>query len=169
MINKITVVVSIIIVLILGFFVYRKYFILTEIHYHAGFRVFVNGVLQDFSGPEYMALTPCSDTTIYENDQLEKAHLHDRIGYVVHSHREGGKWGDLFANIHYQFDPTKSVVAYLNGKQVTNVLEQTIRPYDSLIILVGRHGDIRQYLQQEVTQAEIKTVERKSEDCGANK
>lgn len=169
MINKVSLVLSVIIVIILGFFVYRKYFVLTEIHYHAGFRVFMNGVLQDFSGPEYMALTPCSDTTVYEDEQLEKAHLHDRIGYVVHAHREGGKWGDLFTNVHYQFDSAKPVIAYINGKQVTSILNEPIRPYDSLVILVGRHGDVRQYLQQQVTEKEIKTVEKKSEDCGAKK
>ena len=32
-----------------------------EIHYHAGFLVYLNGVRQDFSGSQYMHIEPCSE------------------------------------------------------------------------------------------------------------
>ena len=34
--------------------------LVADIHYHAGFRVYKDGQLQDFSGPQYMHLEMCS-------------------------------------------------------------------------------------------------------------
>lgn len=167
MINKFTIVFSILVIVFLGFFVYRKYFIYNEIHYHAGFRLFVDGVQQDFSGPEYMSLKPCGDVMSPAEEQDEKGHLHDRIGYVAHVHRPGAVWRDLFTNIHYQLDPAKPIKAYINGKPVQNFLDEPIKPYESLIVLQGKYGNVRQYLDQAVTVKQIKAVEQKSEDCGA--
>jgi hypothetical protein len=167
MINKISIAVSVLIVAVLAFFVYQKYFLVKPVHYHAGFRIFVDGVLQDFSGPEYMSLQPCTDKAHKVNDQNDKAHLHDRIGYVAHVHLAGVQWSDLLTNIHYQPDRNKPMAAYINGKKVENVLDMPINPYDSLVLLIGKHGDIRTYLQQAVTIKEIKTAEKRSENCGS--
>lgn len=167
MINKFTIIFSVLVIAVFGFFVYRKYFIYNDIHYHAGFRVFVDGVQQDFSGPEYMSLKPCGTATMNNGqEQEEKGHLHDRVGYVVHVHRPGAVWRDLFTNIHYQLDPIKPVKAYINGKPVKNFLDEPIKPYESLIVLQGKYGAVRPYLEQAVTQKQIKTAEQKSEDCG---
>lgn len=166
MINKIAIAISVIVIILLGYFVYRKYFIINEIHYHAGFKVFVDGVQQDFSGPEYMSLKPCGGPLDKDSEQDEKGHLHDRIGYVVHVHRPGAKWRDLFTNIHYQFDPSKPLKAYINGTPVDNFLDRSVEPYQSLVVIVGKNSNIQQYLHQAVTETEIKTVEKKSENCG---
>lgn len=165
MFNKITLAISIVAIIILGFFVYRKYFILNEIHYHAGFTVFVNGIQEDFSGPEYMSLTPCSDQAVYMDEQHEKAHLHDRNGHVVHVHREGARWKDLFININYPIVEKKPFTAYINGTKVANILEEPIKPYESVVILTGKYGDPKTYLQQAVTRKKIIAAEKKSEDC----
>lgn len=166
MFNKIALAISILVIFVLGFFVYRKYFILTDIHYHAGFRVFVDGTLQDFSGPEYMSLTPCSNEGVQEDEQHEKAHLHDRNGHVVHVHRDGAVWRDLFVNINYPIEEKKPFVAYVNGKRISNLLDEPIQPYDTAIVLIGRSGNHAPYLKQAVTRKEIEEAEKKSENCG---
>ena len=77
------------------------------IHYHAGFKVYTDGQLEDFSQIKYMSVLACEvdeEIEYEENDQLEKAHLHDEVGEVVHVEAEGAKWKDLFQNINYKFD-----------------------------------------------------------------
>jgi hypothetical protein len=165
MFNKVAIFVSVVVIVVLGFFVYRKYFVLNDIHYHAGFRVFLDGAQEDFSGPQYMSLAPCSDQNLQEDEQLEKAHLHDRNGHIVHVHRDGAHWKDLFRNIHYPIEGKGSITAYINGNRVANILEEPIQPYESVIILIGKHGDPKTYLQKAVTRREIIAAEKKSEDC----
>ena len=55
-----------------------------------------------------MHIEPCRDEE-HEKEkkdakeiQLEKAHLHDMIGDVVHVHYKGTRWKDLFANLNYK-------------------------------------------------------------------
>ncbi len=71
-----------------------------ETHLHAGFQVYVDGVKQDFSDYQYMEIQPCGITDYGEKtpeeQQLEKAHLHDGVGDVVHVHRAGATWGGPF-------------------------------------------------------------------------
>ncbi|HLL60891.1 MAG TPA: hypothetical protein VK338_04195 [Candidatus Nitrosocosmicus sp.] len=164
MYRKIALIISLIIVLILGFILYKKINTPQKVHLHAGFKIFVDGKLQDFSDFKYMSLVPCGDTEVKHNEQIEKAHLHDNIGTVVHVHREGAKWKDLFRNINYSIDTSKNVEAYLNGKQINNILDQKIKEYDSIILLIGKKPN--KYLDQAVTKKEIKAVENKSELCG---
>lgn len=62
-----------------------------EVHFHAGFLVYVDGKLQDFSGDIYMSPNVCRKPDVRlssEEEQMEKAHLHDGVGDVVHVHRK---------------------------------------------------------------------------------
>src|SRR3989344_6791336 len=94
-----------------------------EIHYHAGFQVYFDGKLQDFSGAKYMTVNPCGEEENgQENEQLEKAHHHDGVGDVVHVETEGAKWLDLFKNIRFNSDSSNPVEGYVNGKRVGNIL-----------------------------------------------
>ena len=138
-----------------------------EIHYHAGFLVYLNGVRQDFSGSQYMHIEPCSEEneTHLENEQLEKAHLHDGVGDVVHVHRESAIWGDLFQNIGFTFPDRSILKAFSGGSELNNFLETPIKPYDSIIIASGDTNNIN--LSQYVTYDRIKEVEAKSESCGS--
>ncbi len=143
----------------------------SEVHYHAGFLVYVDGVKQDFSDFKYMELEPCTDhkDAHKEDEQKEKAHLHDGIGDVVHVHRANAVWGDLFQNIGYTFPANKTIIGYQNGQRIErieNILEKPIMPNDSLIIAVGDF-DIGA-LRSPVTLDHIKEVESKSETCGVN-
>ena len=138
-----------------------------DIHIHAGFVVIENNTKVDFSGFKYMKLEPCGDEGHQEDEQLEKAHLHDSVGDVVHVHRSNPKWSDLFTNIEYPLEYSK-VKVYFNGQQVENFQDKIIQPFDSIVILVGEN-DVEKALAQAVTRDHIEEVEKKSENCGASK
>lgn len=140
-----------------------------DIHYHAGFQVYVDGALQDFSDLKYMQLKPCGGVFEHEDDQIEKAHLHDGVGTVVHVHRDGAVWGDLFTNIKWEVPAGKELVGYLNGERKENILTYPILPYDSVVFFSGKIEDMNAKLQARITDDQIKQVEKKSENCGDDK
>jgi hypothetical protein len=135
-----------------------------ELHFHAGFQVYVDDHLQDFSNFKYMHTKPCSVNEEVEDEQIEKAHLHDGVGDVVHSHRDGGTYGDLFQNI--KFSMSEDVVGYINGQQVPQVMKMQIVPNSSAVFFVGNNTDREKKVAVRVTQEHIREVESKSEDCG---
>ncbi len=143
-----------------------------ETHMHAGFQVYVDDKLQDFSDIKYMSIKPCKDDDhqkkTKEEIQDEKAHLHDEVGDVVHSHREGGTWGDLFKNIDFKIDSSKEVKGYIDGNEVTDIFRESIKPYQSVVILIGSHANPDSYLEKRVKKERIVETEKKSEDCGVN-
>lgn len=139
------------------------------VHYHAGFQVYVDGVKQDFSDTKYMLITPCSANPtkpVAEDPQLEKAHLHDGIGDVVHVEHSGATWGDLFQNMHYTFEANKSVVGYVDNQSINNILSTPIQSNQSVVIVVGNQENAQEYLKNKVSQEHIAQVEKKSESCG---
>lgn len=136
-------------------------------HIHAGFLVLVDGKPVDFSTIRYMSLKPCEEhkeNLSREEIQHEKAHLHDSVGFVAHSHRESALWGDLFRNINYTIDTSKKITAYINGKQVDDIFNYPINAYDSLVLLVGNSD--KKLLSQAITKEQIIKVEKTSQDCG---
>lgn len=143
-----------------------------EYHIHAGFQVYESDQQIDFAKLEYMQISPCSedheehDDLTPEEEQIEKAHLHDMVGDVVHSHIEHATWGDLFQNIKYQILP--NATAYINGEKVENILEKEITPYESVVIFVGENTDIENKLDGSVTREHIEEIEAQSENCGAS-
>ena len=151
-----------------GVLLYKHFAKPQAVHFHAGFQVYVDGKLQDYSNQKYMSLLPCGK--VYADpslEQLEKAHLHNQIGDVVHVHRNGATWQDLFTNMGVSFK--KNFVVYINGKLVTNPLHQPIHPYDRAIFLIGTHDKIQQYLSQQVPIAHILQIEKGSiENCGTS-
>ena len=139
-----------------------------EVHYHAGFVVFDNGVKVDFSVIKYMNISPCTEHAVKvdetpEHLQMEKAHLHDGVGDVVHSHREGARWGDLFTNIGYPIDYSK-VTAFINGVEIQDIQNASIVGDDSVVIFVGEVDKTK--LIEAITINHIKEVEKMSENCG---
>jgi len=140
-----------------------------EIHYHAGFQVYKDNVLQDFSGLEYMHINPCSEKESNkkltpEEEQIEKAHLHDNIGDVVHVHRPDALWRDLFLNIKSPIDVVTS--AFINNEPVEDILDYPINESDSVVFFVGENENIEEKLKSVVTRERIIEVENKSENCG---
>jgi hypothetical protein len=138
----------------------------SKIHYHAGFMVYIDGVLQDFSGDKYMNTDFCSaqhKTETPEEIRIGKAHLHDNVGNVMHVHRAGAVWGDLFNNINYAFPEGKPIAGYVNGKSVPDIFTYPIQPYDSIIITVGDSSAVD--LTKTITKSHILDVEKHSEGC----
>ena len=143
----------------------------TAIHYHGGFVVFKGGQKVDFSGDQYMHIAPCTTKETAQTPaeiQLDKAHLHDNVGDVVHIHEPGAVWGDLFTNLKYLVEPAASTSAYLNGVKAENITLQPIKPYYSLVLLIGaQYQPPEYYLNQAVIKDHILKVEQTSENCGS--
>ncbi len=164
---------SVLILVTLLFVVLASYLFITnspkkvKVHYHAGFKVFVDGTLQDFGRLKYMHDVPCTakKVKIKEDPQMEKAHLHDLVTDVVHVHREGGVWGDLFKNMNYSFPSEATVSGYIAGATVSGILNYSIKPDDSVIIVVGDPSLVN--LTDFVLIERIKEIEQKSESCGS--
>jgi len=139
-----------------------------KVHYHAGFAIFRDNKKLSFSDFKYMYEKPCTlngkDNEANENDQLEKAHLHDNVGDVVHIERDGAKWRDLFINIHYPIDYS-TTKGYINGKEVKNYESQPIKSQDILVVFEG-NNDFNKDLQQAPTEAYVEEMGKKSKTCG---
>ena len=139
-----------------------------KIHIHAGFHVYKDNKLVDFSDAKYMHAEPCTihDDLKRVDEQGEKAHLHDFVGDVVHVHRVGATWGDLFKNIKYSVDESKTL-AYVNSKEISHIFSYQIHPYDSLVLFIGKHDAVKQALSQAVSKDYIQKIEKQSESCGS--
>jgi len=137
------------------------------LHYHAGFKVYIDGTLQDYSDYKYMNFVPCTEHDIKKSkqeEQIEKAHLHDSVGDVVHVHRDGATWGDLFNNIKVELPIDKGLQGYIDGVYNEDILHAPIKPYSTAILIFG---DNRASHGKEIVSVEhIKEVEAKSELCG---
>lgn len=161
---------AILIVLVLGvttLFAVKKYFSPQKTHYHAGFIVFKNNKKLDFSDNKYMFIEPCAVNDKHVDSdadiQIEKAHLHENVGDLVHVERTGAKWQDLFANIHFPIDYSQTT-GFINGKQISNYQVQPIKSYDSLVVFIGKNDS--KLLQQAVTKDYIIKMAKKSTTCG---
>lgn len=134
-------------------------------HFHAGFQVYENDHLVDFSGDQFMHLEVCTtEPHALDNDPKGNVHLHDGIGDVAHVHRPGVVWGDLFNNL--DFPLPASSAAYLNGQKADAFRTTLIKPYDSLVVFIGTNSAIDQKLAKAVSKAHIQAVEQIKESCG---
>ena len=152
---------------VIGFVVSKKPADPEKVHYHAGFVVFENGKKLNFSDNKYMFIKPCTiDGEEIENpgdEQIEKAHLHDNVGDVIHIEEEGAIWRDLFTNINFPVDYSK-VEAYINGEIVPNFESQSIKSNDSLVLFFGSVD--KSLLSQAPTKEYIEEWGKKSSTCG---
>jgi hypothetical protein len=153
-----------------GFFAFNKQTPPAEkIHIHAGFQVYRDGVKQDFSDMKYMKIEPCTTKEhklTAEEEQQERAHLHDQNGDIVHVHRKGATWGDLFKNIDYQLPKDKEVASYDGDQKIDNFLSTQVQAYQSVVIVIGDQSKAAEFAKGRVTVERIKEVEKLSEKCG---
>lgn len=146
---------------------------IAKVHFHAGFIVVKESQVVDFSGSQYMDVEPCklnpNDTEVESpvQQQISKAHLHDRVGDVVHVEGSGALWKDLFTNIDYPIN-YQQTTAYINGNKVQDFQDQKIQAYQSLVLFIGNTNYTQKFLAQAVTKQHIQEVEKKSEDCGSH-
>lgn len=152
-----------------GYFAYQKYFAPKpeKVHYHAGFLVYKDNLQIDFSADKYMHEEPCTlePDIEHENDPIEIAHLHERVGDVVHVHRDNATWGQLLKNLNYSIGG--DVESYSNGKKIENILNQPIKSYESVVILIGNNPQKEEFIKNMVTVEKIKETESLSEQCGS--
>ena len=164
-------IVSFLTILIAGFYYFKPFTpTLAHVHNHAGFQMYVDGVKQDFSNFKYMSFKPCGSEEkelTKEEEQLEKAHLHDGVGDVVHVHREGATWGDLVQNINFQFDKSKDIKGYTDSEIIDDILNREIKDLESVIIVIGEQSNATEYITNRVSPEAITRVENSSELCGA--
>jgi len=150
-----------------GILLSKKFLIPKKTHYHAGFVVFQNNKQINFSDMKYMFLEPCTLSKKGDGStadiQIEKAHLHDNVGDLVHIERTGAKWQDLFTNIHFPINYSQST-AYINGNQIANFQNQPIKNDDSLVIFIGKNDP--KFLSQAVTKQYIEKIAKRSTTCG---
>lgn len=85
--------------------------ILGDIHYHADFKVYLEGRLYDFAQSRYM-----SEKNVIQSNFV---HLHDMDGDVIHKHMSGITLKTFFTSLGMQFDGqcfrTDNAVAYCNS------------------------------------------------------
>ena len=167
--KRVLFIVILIFILLLGIGIFFTKKILTpqKTHYHAGFVVFENNKKVDFSDTKYMFLEPCTLNNKHDNSaadiQIEKAHLHDNVGDLVHIERTGAKWQDLFTNIHFPID-FANTIGFINGKQISSYQYQPIKPFDSLVVFIGKNDP--KLLSQAVTKDYMIKMAKKSTTCG---
>lgn len=144
------------------------------VHFHAGFQIYVDDVLQDFSGLEYMETAPCAvGDEPAEAEEDETLDLHNGVGDVVHVHHAGMTWNNLLAYLqeHQQFAPDnlseKGVMGYVNGEKVEDIRTYPINAYDSVVIVIGYElGDVKDKLAVAVKEPQIREAEAAKENCG---
>lgn len=177
--SKLYIPLLVVLVLVAGFLIYRQKTETKkdEVHYHAGFKVFMDGELQDFSDFKYMSVIPCGPDEegehLKEEVQHEKVHLHDNVGDIVHVHRPSVIWRDLFTNIKFPLEDKREIQGYINSQKVDDILNQPIKSYDSVVIIIDKiavedTSVIESYLKQAVTKDQIIEAEKLSESCGTS-
>jgi hypothetical protein len=162
---------GLILIIAAGFLILPRTILKPEsIHIHAGFQVYNNENKVDFSNFQYMHEMPCTvngkPIEGRRDEQLEKAHLHDQVGDVVHVHRKNAKWEDFFKNIKYPINDNEATV-YIDGKQVENFLDREIVPYESVVIFIGKKENSEILLKRAVSKERIKQIADKSENCSS--
>jgi hypothetical protein len=118
-------------------------------HYHANFALYINGQRDEFKSPTYY-----EEVQLCGNDPTNpraRVHLHDMDAASVHVHDDGATWGALFANLGYTLGNDllrTSSTTYinglggnlkfmLNGEQVVDIANRTIKDDDVLLVDYG--------------------------------
>ena len=101
-------------------------------HYHAEFHVYKGGEKIDLAGLENMYFAPCRvyDFGERELEEIDRAHLHDYVGDIVHVHDDGVTWRVLLSNLNIEGD----LIGYnKEGQLIENLLDRVIIPYESVV------------------------------------
>jgi hypothetical protein len=125
------------------------------VHYHANFAVYINGVREEFKGPQYyQEVNVCS---LHGATPLSRVHMHDEINNVVHVHAEAVTWGEFFQNIGWGIganylatpdavytasddSPLNIVINDKNVSGITNIGQTVIKDKDQLLVSYGNES-----------------------------
>lgn len=154
-----------------------------KVHYHANFVVYINGVREEFKGPKYYEETAATECTINKVETpLERAHLHDNVGDVVHVEDAATTWGNFFQNIGWGIDQTyiktdkallqtddqAKLVFVLNGEEVADITSRVIDNRDKLLVSYGVNQDATKQFKNVPDTAEKYNEEKDPEGCSGS-
>ena len=128
-----------------------------EVHEHADFKVYLNGVVYNFSQEKYMSEG--------ENKLSEVVHLHDLDGEIIHKHAKGVVLGLFFKSLGMSFSQTcfsldngtsycadkeNKLFFYVNGKKNKEYEAYELKDLDRILISYGS-GDKEVIKKETVT------------------
>jgi len=150
-VGAVSLVLGALIILGIRFFTYKP----DQVHYHANFAVYLNGVREQFKGPQYyQEVAICSSTNGITIPQ-QRAHMHDGINSVIHVHDHAVTWGQFFENLGwyvgpdfietdngtmYRTDDTNKLNIILNGQDYTGltpITDMVIKDKARLLVSFG--------------------------------
>ena len=139
------------------------------VHYHANFAVYINGQREEFRALNYYeeeAATACgvSEAAETETTPMSRVHMHGNVSDVVHVEDNRVTWGNFFTVLGWNVGPTYlamrdnlyansdagRVTYILNGKEVTDIANVTIKDQDKLLVNYGDQSMIQ--INQEYSQ-----------------
>jgi hypothetical protein len=150
-----------------------------EVHYHAGFQIYLDDQLVDLTDLKYMHLKPCTtEDHAHDEAEDETVHMHNGVPDVIHIHAEGKTWKDVAEYINEMgglgfteetlLTSSRSVEAYVNGEKVDDILSYPVKAYDSVVVFIGKATDKETKIANRVTLEHMKEVEASTEGCGLN-
>lgn len=117
-------------------------------HAHTGFKVYLNGKVQDFSQDKYQSK---------EGKELNKdIHLHDNNGDIIHLHKQGKVLGEFFSSLGITFtntcfdfngggkncsDGKNTLRFYVNGKINPSFASYVPADLDRILITFGNSSE----------------------------
>lgn len=117
-------------------------------HYHANFAVFIDGKREEFKGPGYYEeVQACSATASPKG----RVHMHLPDNNIAHVHDANVTWGHFFQSVGWALGPDvlatpqavyrtngdRSLIFFLNGKEVPSPFNEVIGNEDVLVVSYG--------------------------------
>ncbi len=155
--------VIIIATVIIAIFAYNYFYVP---HYHAEFQVYIDGERKDLSTLDYMYFAPCRVYDFGERDleEIDRAHLHDYVGDVVHLHDGGVTWRVLLSNLSIEGD----LIGYnKKGDLVEGLIDRVILPYESVIFSNTELTNISELVGKLQGADYVRDVEVTAVECAA--
>ncbi|MEI6533245.1 MAG: hypothetical protein WCO06_05400 [Candidatus Roizmanbacteria bacterium] len=164
---NVTIFFSIFFLLIIIGILYRIY-ILGKInsYYHAGFQVYFRNIKQDITGLDFMTQPLCEQ----KSNIIDKfpAHLYSQYSGIVHIHKPGIVWKELFQRMKIQIPSNNiTLIGYINGEKSPNMIEEPIRPYDSIVIFLDHTDTAKQeeLVKKRISKKQILDIEKLNQKC----
>ena len=150
-------------VIFIAFFAYNYFHVP---HLHAEFQVYIDGERKDLSGLDYMYFAPCRvyDFGERELEEIDRAHLHDYVGDMVHVHDGGVTWRVLLTNLNFE---TEFFGYNKEGELIEGMIDKEIGSYDSVIFSNTELENIDELVGELKGADYVKEVEVVAVECGS--